>query len=405
MRLLREWPQHVIGVAGQVAAGLPQIVVTIYLARRSSLEAAGLYTVATGLAAAAFTAALWGFAPHIVLDRLRRFPAMTYLVARSLALVLVSLGILAASRAYFPEIGVVLVLAVIAFRGADAVIDLQFGLTQVWRGAGPAIYVHAALHACKLLLLVVLLILPGRLTRLAPEHVILISAILALAGSVAILAAQPRLRRAADHAPNLVARLFGQTAWLALAAIFCAIVTNVPRISLPHFHEGDALGVAGIALTISTFFGMAFYTAWIRHFSGLTVNPRADAVAAFAFEIAVLGALFASAAVWLLPALVAGIFDFDLMRHGHAFQSILLAAVAFFAGMSLANLYKLGRHQWIESLVYLMALGLMIGWRFMHSEQAGLPTLLVLGGASMTALSIPALFMRRRSSEVGSCND
>lgn len=395
MNPIRELPQHVVGMLGQVAGALPQVLMTVYLARRGSLEVAGFFAVMTGLAAAAFTAAMWGFSPHIVLHRLQRFPAMTYFVARAMALLLATAGVIAIALACFPEVGLTLVLAVIALRGADAVIDLQLGLAQVWRGAGPAINLYAGLHVCKLVLLLLVLGIVETLTSISPELVILIGSILSFVGTAAFLLSQPRLWVDHDGTTMQIARLFGEATWLGLAAVLCAVVTNVPRIHLPLMLSGDELGVAGIALTISTFFGMAFYTAWIRHFSRLAVNPTFGALSAFVIEIAVLGLAFVAAASWILPPLAAWIFDFDVTRFGEQVRGILIAAVVFFAGMSLANLHKLGRHQWLEGFVYVVAGAVFVALYFVGGDRTSLPSLLVTAGAVMAALSAPAIFMRR----------
>lgn len=395
MNPFRELPQHAVGMLGQVAGALPQVLITVYLARRGSLETAGLFAVTTGLAAAAFTAAMWGFTPHIVLHRMRQFPAMTYFIGRAMALLLVSVGVLAVALAYLPEVGITLVLAVIALRGADAMIDLHLGLTQVWRGAGPAINLYAALHACKLVLLLVLLVVLETLTSISPELVILIGSLLSFGGATVLLLTQPRLWQDYDDTKMRIARLFSEATWLGLAAVLCAIVTNMPRINLPWMLSGDELGVAGIALTISTFFGMAFYTAWIRHFPGLAINATPLALARFMLEIAVLSFAFAAAAAWILPPLAAWIFDFDISQFGALVRAILLATVVFFAGMCLANLYKLGRYQWLEGLVYVVALALFVALRVVAGDWASLPALLAATGTLMAACSLPAVLVRR----------
>lgn len=404
MNPIRELPQHVVGMLGQVAGALPQVLMTVYLARRGSLEVAGFFAVMTGLAAAAFTAAMWGFSPHIVLHRLKRFPAMTYFVARAMALLLATAGVIAIALAYFPEVGLTLVLAVIALRSADAMIDLHLGLAQVWRGAGPAINLYAGLQVCKLALVTILFGIAETLKSMSAELVILASSAVSFAAATAILLAQPRLWIGHDRTTMQIARLFGEASWLGLAAVLCAVVTNVPRIHLPLMLSGDELGVAGIALTISTFFGMAFYTAWIRHFSRLAVNPTFRALSAFVIEIAVLGLAFVAVATWILPPLAAWIFNFDVARFGEQLRGILIAAVVFFAGMSLANLYKLGRHQWLEGFAYVVAGAVFVALYFAGGDRASLPSLLVAAGAVMAALSAPAIFMRR-SPATGAAHD
>lgn len=391
MTMLREWPQHLLGIAGQVAAGLPLVIVTAILAHSAGLETAGWFVVATGLVAAAHTIGLWGLAPHVVIHRLRAFPASTYLLARGIAVLVVACVVYATSRAFFPAIEPVLVLAIIVFRASDATIDLNFAFTQARRGAARAIGVHASMHGIKLMLLIGVLAFSAAIRAELSGFVVLVAALLALAAALVALLRQPDLRGTPAGPIRDVARLMAQSAWLAAAAISCAAITNLPRIALPHFHADDELGAAGVALTVSTFFGMAYYTGWIRHFPRLSANPSRVQVAAFIREILALGSLFAVAAYWLLPVPVAWIFDIDILRHESTLRPIMLSAVVFFGGMSLVNLYKLGRHQWLESVVYLVGCLMMVGWHYAWPEFVGLPALLTGGGLLMAVLSVPAM--------------
>jgi hypothetical protein len=391
MRTLRDWFQHVLGIAGQVAAAVPQVLMTVYLARRDSLESAGHFTVATGLAAAAFTIAAWGFVPHMVLERFRRFPAPTYLAARGIALGVVGLATLAAGMAMFPEISLTIVLAVIALRGADAVIELHFGFEQVWSGPERALRLHAGLHSGKLALLAVVILIAGLWPAHSPDRVILAGAVTACALAIAVLLARHRLWSQNGDASHGVSALFAQASWYGVAAVFCAIVTNLPRLSLPLAYSGEALGVAGVTLTITTFFGMTFYTVWVRHFSLLAKNRLSSRVVAFARELLLLGLLCAIACIWPLPQIAAWLFDFDSLRFGGEVRGIMLASVAFFAGMSLLNLYKLGQRPWCETLGYsaTIAFGIAVGVTVF--PQTGLMLPMLGAGILMVAMSIPAL--------------
>jgi len=391
MRHHGHWVQHLIGMAGQVTAALPQVLVTLFLARRVSLESAGHFTVVAGLAAAAFTVAAWGFVPHMVLERFRRFPAATYLAARAIALLLIAGFTLAVGFTLFPETGRTLLLAVIALRAADAIIELHFGFAQVWFGAQHAIQMHAVLHAGKLLLLATPLLFAMRRPAATAELAILTGSIAALAGAALALIVRRRIWARSSDSPESVAALFSQASWFGIAAILCGVVTNLPRMSLPLAYDGAALGVAGISLTIATFFGMALYTAWVRHFPQLAVGRDPARAAIFLREYAIVSGLCAAAAVLPLPPLAAWLFDFDLRQFGGEMRGLLLAAVVFFAGMGLANLYKLGRRLWRESLVYLAATLLAAGLGAAVLPGNGLALPLLSVGVLMALLSVPAM--------------
>lgn len=391
MRTLRDWIQHALGIAGQVSAALPQVLMAVYLARRDSLESAGHFTVATGLAAAAFTIAAWGFVPHMVLERFRQFPALTYLAARGIALTVVGLATFAAGMAIFPGIGWTIVLAVIALRGADAIIELHFGFEQVWFGPERAIRLYTILHAGKLALLAALILIATLQPVHSPDQVILAGAVVAFAATIAVLFARRRVWSDCGSASSGVSTLFAHASWYGIAAVFCAIVTNLPRLSLPRAYSGEALGVAGVTLTIATFFGMTFYTVWVRHFALLAKERQSSRAVAFVRELVLLAFLCAIACIWPLPQLAAWLFDFDFLRFGGEARGIMLASVVFFAGMSLVNLYKLGRRPWVETLIYIAAIALGIALGATIFPRTGLVLPMLVAGILMAAMAIPAL--------------
>ncbi len=391
MRKFRDWLTHLIGMAGQVVAALPQVLITVFLARRGQLESAGLFAVATGLAAAAFTVASWGFVPHMVLERMRQFSASTYVLARATAIVVVGTITLVLGLALFPAIGLGLLLAVVVLRAADTLLELQFGFLQIQTAADRAILFHAGLQAGKLLLMTAVMAASSLWPAATPDRVILIGTATALAGAVAALLVQYRKGMRGEATPAGMRKLFIQASWFGLAVVLCAIVTNLPRLSLPYAYDGERLGVAGVALTIATFFGMAFYTSWIRHYPRLAQEHDPSRAVAFLLELGMLAALCAMAAVWPLPWLAAWLFAFDLDLFRDDVRAILLASVVFFAGMGLANLYKLRWRPWSEALVYFAALIAALALGYALLPLGGLAPSMLLIGALMAALSVPAL--------------
>jgi hypothetical protein len=392
MPRFRDWLNHALGLAGQLIAASPQVIIALYLARLDSLESAGHFTAVAGFAAAAFTVAAWGFVPHMVIERFQRVPAVTYLAARGVALLLVGAATLWAGSAWFPDVPASLMLAVVVLRTADAIIDLQFGFAQVWLGAERAIQTYARLHFAKLALLAipVLLVATWR-PEISSGDAVLAGSAAAFAGTLLALLTRRQIWLPATGRSGGIASLFTQATWLGLAAILCAVVTNLPRIGLPLAYDGARLGVAGISLTIATFFGMAFYTAWIRHFARVSATHERSDVIALLRELLAVAVLCALAAIWPLPLLAGWLFDFDVAQFGGEVRSLLLAAVVFFAGMGLVNLYKLSRNQALESLAYLIVavLALTVGRNAL--AQTGLAWPMVAAGVLMAAAAMPPL--------------
>lgn len=391
MRQFRDWLNHALGLAGQLVAAAPQVIIALYLARRDSLESAGHFTVVAGLAAAAFTVATWGFVPHMVIERFQRVPAVTYVAARGVALLLVGATTVCAGIAWFPDVPANLMLAVVVLRAADAIIDLQFGFAQVWLGADRAIQTYARLHSAKLLLLATPILFAAWRRTVTPGDAVLVGSAAAFAGAATALLTQRQIWIPVTGKSGGIASLFTQTTWLGLAAILCAVVTNLPRIGLPLAYDGARLGVAGISLTISTFFGMAFYTAWVRHFARISATRVRSGVIDLLRELVTIAALCGLAAVWPLPLMAGWLFDFDVQYYGSEVRSLLLAAVVFFVGMGLVNLYKLSRRQPPESLAYLAVIVLALAVGPGALAHTGFALQMVAAGFLMAIMALPPL--------------
>jgi hypothetical protein len=149
-------------------------------------------------------------------------------------------------------------------------------------------------------------------------------------------------------------------------------------------YSGSALGVIGTSLTIAGFFGMAFYTSWLRflpRFSGAA--KKSEAVRSLLLETVAIALLLAVAAWFVLPTLAAFVFAFHEPRQMDLSREVLLSSVAFFAGMNVVNLYKISRHPWMETVSYIntVLLTAILAWVFPSLRQT--PALLLVAGFVM----------------------
>src|SRR2546425_390297 len=81
------WVQHAVGMFGQIAAGLPLLIITALISHTHGLARAGQFTVVIGISAAVYSIALWEFRSYVVLNGFNRFSPLDYIAARGIALV------------------------------------------------------------------------------------------------------------------------------------------------------------------------------------------------------------------------------------------------------------------------------------------------------------------------------
>jgi len=394
--------QHVMGVVGQVAAVLPLLLVTVYLSRTVGLETAGLFTVMVGASAAAYSIALWGLRTSILMERFELLSPGDYLAARLIALSLASLVIVAAG--FWLRLGSGLIVGVILLRGCDGLVDLNFAITQVRVGTAGAIKSFAAAHITKLLILAIGMAVTILLPVLPFQSLLVFSAASALIFIGQRLIADIRVdgdngRRVASSG---IRQVFANAAWFAIAAAVCAIVTSAPRVSLKWLYTGDQLGVIGVSLSASTFFGMVFYTTWIRYL------PRFDAYAnfrrvAWAFLIENLAiAVFCFFVSWLLlPSIIAFVFGFSSPEQSDQARRILIASVLFFAGMNTCNLYKVTGAVWMETVAFAVAIVLTLIFAQSFAAMRQAEFLLATAGSIMLIIGLFSAVAPARTAAVG----
>lgn len=385
---LSSFSQHAVGLAGQVTAALPQLLVGIYVARVDGIVMAGHFAVLTGVAATTFAASMWGFRSYVVLDRLTRFGAASYAAGRLVAVTVAAVVTLAiASCAESPPL---LAVAVILLRSSDTFIDLAFAINQVVYGTVKSIHWYSRQQFLRLVTIASLVALSTALLRGLPSGAALVvgASGSALLGSIALY--QSVQRRWSP--PKDLLALFRATTLFAIASIVCAAVTSAPRMALPRFHTGLEFGAVGAALTTSTLFGMVFFTTWTRHLPRLMDRNGRLTRIRFALETAALLAMLCILSFTILPALVALIFGFDLGATGDAIRGTLATTAVFYAGMTLANLYKVTAWQIMEVVTYAVALAVFVlPIVLFPATTSSLPVLIAIAGLAMAALSMPAV--------------
>lgn len=386
--------EHTAGIVAQVAASLPLLLVTVWIAHSGSLEGAGRFTVVVGVSAVAYSTALWGLRTGVVIDQFRHFTPSEYLHARGASLLIA--GAVTAVGGLWMEVGAVLLLVIIMLRSADALADLGLAFAQLRFGTDRALRLLAFAHLGKLTLVCAPL---GLAVFFRIERVgvgLLSAAVLAFLGvcfagwRADLLDGGPTTEKSVGMKQILA--VFGRSKWFALAVVSCAVLTSTPRIVVPVLYLGDQLGAVGVSLSVSTFFGMVFFTAWLRNLPRFEAAERQTTVLrSFLIEWLVIGVLLYVVSRTVLPPIVAKVFNFPDPSLTEVSSSVLAASVAFAAGMSLANLYKLTPWAWMESVAYVLPILLLGAATQIFSWPRTMPTLLVIAGGSLLLVSAPAI--------------
>lgn len=392
--------QHFLSASGQVAAALPPVVVMVYLSRTAGLEQAGLFTIVVGVSSAAFSTAHWGLRTSVLLDRFETISRRTFRFARLLALIVAGLVVIGVSR--FLDVDGQLVAGLVLYKVCDGFIDLEFAVTQVLVDTGTAIETFAVRHSVKLLLVV------GGVVASALSHAIAVETAFLISGVVALAVAGYRSyskSASANELPSNLATIwtvYANAAWFAIAAAACAVVASAPRFSLGWFYEGDMLGVIGVTLSVSTFFGMIFYTVWNRHVPNFSRGTSFSIAAArFLTETALIAVLTFVVSWYVLPQIVGRLFAYSQPDQLLATKLVLSASILFFTGMNSCNLYKVTRAPWIEAASYTISLVIVASIAAAVPEMREIYRLLALAGLVMLFFGLTAFRVPRMPRPAG----
>jgi hypothetical protein len=392
--------QHTLGITGQVASVLPLFIVTVYLTRTISLEAAGLFTILVGVSAAAYSSLYWALRTSILMDRFETVGPKSYFVSRIIALVLAA-AITSIVGAFY-ELPVQLIVLLIALKSCDGLLDLRFATTQLWESTEQAISQYAALHLTK----VGIVIGAALLAFLVHETIFTTAATIGAAILFVVMMVRLKTsigKKSLDSETVTMRSLRSvvvTAAWFAISATICALLTSSPRIALGWLYSGDLMGVVGVSLSVSTFFGMAFYTTWVRHVSNFAASGRFAATALRFMSENVIVAVLAFAAAWfVLPPFVAWVFDFSAELYVRTAQTVLAASVVFFAAMNMCNLYKPTSAPWLEAVSYLLALVVATVVAWSQPQFREIEALLLIAACTMFTVSLGAFAILPKSTE------
>ncbi len=382
--------QHAIGMAGQIAAGLPLLVVTALISHTQGLAAAGKFTVIAGVGAAVFSVAMWELRSHFVMNRGAGYPREIYVAARITAMIIASLVLLAVARAM--SVSLPLACAVIFYRGSDGIIDLAFGFDIVKREMTKALNVYALSHIGKLLVLCIAGLIGILIAPDAVDWLVALSGLLGLGALLFFMRPGSAVVSAGLWRTNQVGRLFINAKWFALATAGSAIASTAPRIVAAGLYGGDSLGAVGISLSIAGFFGIAFFTTWIRYLPQFNAGESRLRVAkGFLLETVLLSVIAALGAYFVLPSVVSVVFGIRDPNQLALARSVLVAAVVFFASMSVGNLYKATTAPWMEFVVYLTPFVIVSVAMLLFPALHNMPRLLIAAGITMVVTALFAL--------------
>lgn len=377
---------HVFGIGGQVAAAAPTLVVAIMLSHTVGLESAGQFVIAAGAAALIFTTAFLGLVYYVSVDRLRDFDARDFVYTRLITM-LIALAVLFALSGHL-GVPLQLVLLVALLRAADAAVDLAWGLDLLRQPTTTAMRRYSFLNAGKL----AIVILPALLVFVTGA-VSMVTMLIAGSAVAALmcwvwLAWLSRGERVAGRGSQFVrsARMTRRAVWFTLNASSSAAIVSTPRLLLDRFYVGDHLGVVGVTLAFSQIFSMAFMSSWLRWFPRLSGAPENERrFSGMILESSAMGLMFLLLNMTVMPWVVSLMFGLKLPGQSELSRHVLLASTLFGYAMNMANLFKVTRVVYLESVTYLV--GIAIGLLYVTIfPSAAVPGFLIAASVGMLAM-------------------
>lgn len=348
---------HFFGIGGQAAAAAPTLVVAIMLSHTVGLVPAGKFVVAAGAAAVLFTSANLGLVYYVSVDRFREFDARDYVLTR-LVMTLVALAALFGISGYL-GLPHQLVELVALLRVADAAVDMAWGLDILREPTTRAMQRYTLLNVGKLIVIVVPGLLVFFTSAVAIVPMLTLGAGVAALGCWAWLFSLSGGGRADGGGGKLLRflRIARRSIWFTVNSTSSAGIVSSPRLLIDRFYVGDPLGVVGVTLAFSQIFGMTFMSSWLRWFPRLSQAPESERRFFGLFvEASVLGLVFMLLNATIVPWVVSLMFGFKLADGGDLSRNVLLASTLFSYAISLANLFKVTRAVYLESVSYLVGI-------------------------------------------------
>ena len=403
-RLLRTGVlHHVFGIGGQAAAAAPIIVVSIVLSHAAGLVPAGQFVVAAGASAIIFTTAFLGLVYYVSVDRLRDFDARDYAITRLIA-TMVAIALLFAISAHL-EIPLPLVFLIALLRSADAAVDLAWGLDLLQR-TDLSMRRYSLLNSAKLAIVLIPVLLVLVTDTITPVALLIFGAGVAASACwtwLIRLAWSQRVVTPAGSQMARSARLARQAVWFTVAASVSAAISSAPRLLIDRYYVGESIGIAGVTLAFSSIYAMAFMSSWLRWFPRLSHAPEGERrFSGMILESSAMLLLFLLLNMTVMPWVVSLLFGFDGHSQRDLCKDVLIASTLFGFGMNFANLFKVTRAVWLESITYIVGLAAGLGFLIVFPS-AAVPGFLLAGGVAMlSTVAIGMAWVRRHMSSSNS---
>jgi O-antigen/teichoic acid export membrane protein len=392
--------QHLVGLIGQVSAALPLLLVTVFLSRWVGVKEAGYFSIYIGSSAIVYSIALWGLRSQIVLDRFRHFDSSSYLAYRCVAVFLS--GLMIFMIADHGNVNLALVWIVILFRAVDSFIDLSMAFDQVNMHNSSAIRNFCVRHLSKLAVVAVSFIF-GYIFDHEVMYLVLVLAgvtllVFCLSKHVHIETQKKSVQ--SSLCIGRMSAIFKAASWFAIASVACAVITNIPRVAVVSFYDGEMVGIVGVTLSVTAFFGMVFNMTWVRALPKFSSEASSRGVARFfVLENAAISVILFLACYFLLPFIVAMIFGFQGVQNLELSRNVMLCSVIFFLGQIFSNLFKITSKPWLESCSYVVGLLVGVSYWVIFGTDNGYYPLLISSGLAMGIFSLVLFFGLNRNQE------
>lgn len=369
-----------------MAAAAPTLVVSIILSHTVGLVAAGQFVIAAGAAALIFTTAFLGLVYFVSVDRLNEFDARDFVITRLITTV-IALAVLFAISGH---LGVPrqLVVLVALLRAADAAVDMAWGLDLLRQQTTRAMQRYTLLNTGKLAAVIVPALLVFVTDAVSPIPLLIGGSAVGAVACWVWLMHLSRGERVAGRDSQIVrsVRLARRAVWFTMNASSSAAIVSTPRLLLDRFYVGDPLGVVGVTLAFSQIFSMAFMSSWLRWFPKLSQAPESERrFSGMILESLAMGAVFLLLNLTIMPWVVSVMFGLKDPAQTELSRTVLLASTLLGYAMNMANIFKVTRAVYLESVTYLV--GIAAGLLYVTIvPSAAVPGFLTAGSIAMLAV-------------------
>ena len=137
---------------------------------------------------------------------------------------------------------------------------------------------------------------------------------------------------------------------------------------------------------------MVYNMTWVRALPKFSVvQNRNSVVTLFIMENSVVTLMLLIGSYFLLPNIVAFIFDFNGHQNLEISRNVMLCCVVFFCGQIFSNLYKVSSKPWLEVCSYSLALLVALCWWLVGADS--LVLILISAGLSMIMFSLIGFYL------------